>query len=120
MGFQWTSDGAQAASIGSPKYLGTIDATTTSRTNGQATTPFLNTGDGLKGKILLIVNDGTVNVRILPTATATGVVTVTRGANFGVPLTAGERVIVRMTHDYPFMAVITPVGTANLDIFELL
>lgn len=104
---------------GYPLYLGTVDATTTSKTNHEATTPFNDTGEALKGKVLLIVNAGTVDIRIHPMALNNGVVSNSRGAGFGVPVGAGERVTVRMGTSYGFMAVIATSSTANVDIWEL-
>lgn len=109
------------ASLGSPVYLGTIDAGATAKTNAEASTPFANTGDGLKNKVLLIANDSTsLTVRFHPVATSTGDATATRNAaGFGVPIGPGERVIVRMLADYAYLAVISPSGAANVDVWEL-
>jgi hypothetical protein len=103
---------------GSPVYLGTIDCTGTSKTNAQATTPFGNTGDMLKGKVLLVCNSGSVTVYVHPVATSTGTTTAVRGAGFGVPIGPGERVYITMNAKYPYIAAITTT-TANLDFWEM-
>lgn len=98
---------------GSPSYLGTIDATTTSKTNHQATTPFNNTGDGLSGKVLLIQSNS--DVFLLPVSTNTGTVTTTTG----VKIRADERVMLTMTQRHNWLAVICASGTANVRIWEM-
>jgi hypothetical protein len=83
-------------------------------------TPFNATGDGLAGKVLLVFNDGTVDVRILPVLLSTDDVTVTRNAaGFGVLVPAGGKVTLRMVAGLPFLAVITTSSTANVDVWEL-
>ena len=109
----------QGAIVGYPVYLGTYDATTTSKTNHQATTVFNNTGVALKGKVLCIYNAGSVDVRWHPTATNDGTTTNTRGATFGVPLAPGSFATVRMGETYGWLAVIATSSTANVDVWEL-
>lgn len=109
----------QNALNGYPVYLGTVDATTTSKTNHEATTAFNNTGEALTGKVLLIYNAGSVDIRVHPVATNTGTTTNTRGARFGVPIGPNERVIITMGRLYPWLAVIATSSTANVDVWEL-
>lgn len=100
---------------GTAKRLGVIQATTT-KNNHDTTTAFNNTGEALKGKILLLHADAACNVNF---GTANDVIahaTVTN-ANFGVPVAAGERIIVAMHRDYGWIAV---VGTANVTVWELI
>lgn len=112
----------QGAIVGYPIYLGTVDATTTSKTNKEATTPFNDTTPGLSGKVLLIYNAGSVDIRVYPVDTDTGVVTNTRaaGAKFGVPLAPGSFFTIRMGATYRWMAVITTSSTANVDFWEMM
>lgn len=113
------NDNLNQALNGYPVYLGTIDCTTTAKTNAEATTPFGNTGELLKGKVLLIKNAGSVDVYIHPVATSTGDVVTARGANYGVPLAAGERVYVTMGSAYGYISAIAASSTANLDFWEM-
>lgn len=118
MSIQLSAMDASLAALGSPRYLGTINAGTTAKTNAEASTPFAATGDALKGKMLLIVTDAAV--RLHGVATSDGDVTTTRNAaGFGVPLAADERVVIRVVDDYPYLSVITASGSANVDIWEL-
>lgn len=115
-----TSTGALDALNGIPIYLGTIDATTTSKTNHQATTPFNNTGSALCGKVLLIQNAGAIDIRIHPVTTNTDTVSNSRGTGFGPAISPGERVIVFMpTGSRCWVAGITTSSTANIDFWEL-
>lgn len=104
-----------------PLYLGTIDATTTSKTNAQATTAFNTTGDLLKGKVLLIQNAGIVTIRLYAVAASTDAVTNTRGAaaNFGPEIQPGERVVMAMDLSNGYLAGIATSSTANIDVWEL-
>ena len=108
---------------GSPRYLGVIDFTGTSKTNHEATTPFNNTGNALLGKVLLLqpsqacyilgvsANDGTVS------------------ATNGVYLFANERVEIVMddlpdvstqpSDLLPWLAVIRDSASGNLKVWEL-
>lgn len=106
---------------GSPRYLGTIDFTSASRTNGSgATTPF-NTA-GLTGKKILLQADQ--DVYILPVATVSGAVT---AAN-GVKLNSGERVVISMDDSdskapagelYAWLAALRVSADGNLKVWEL-
>ncbi len=109
----------QGAIVGYPVYLGTVDATTTAKTNKEATTPFNDTTPALSGKVLLVYNAGSVDVRLHPVDTDTGDTTNTRGAGFGVPLAAGAFFTIRMGSTYRWMSVITTSSTANVDFWEL-
>lgn len=102
-----------------PTYLGTIDATTTAKTNAEATTPFNTTGDLLKGKVLLIQNAGTVSIRLYAVNGSTDDVSNTRGAGFGPEIQPGERIIMVMNLSNGYLAGITTSSTANIDIWEL-
>lgn len=110
-----------AASVGAPFYLGSYNATGTAKTNAEVGTPFCTTGDCLLGKVLLIDNQGSVDVRILPVALSTGDVTTTRdAAGFGVLVAAGAKVTLTMPPSaLPYLSVITVSSTANVDVWEL-
>lgn len=103
---------------GSPSYLGTIDATTTSKTNTQATTTFPSTGD-LSGKVLLIQNAGSVDIRLSGVTSGTATVSNSRGVGFAVAIAPGERVIVTLKSNQTHLAVIATSSTANVDVWEL-
>jgi hypothetical protein len=109
-----TASSMLVRSQGLPKYLGTIDATTTSKTNAQATSAFGNTGTFLKRKMLLIQVSAACS--ILPVTASNG--TVTTGT--GVDLAANERVIITLDDDHGYIAAITASGTANVKIWELI
>lgn len=115
-----TGDALSNALNGYPLYLGTVDATTTSKTNAQATTAFAASGDALAGKVLMIQNAGTVSIRLHPVATSTGTVSNTRGAGFGPEIQPGERIDVTMGRTYSFLAIIATSGAANVDFWEMM
>lgn len=98
---------------GMPIFLGVIDATTTSKTNHEATTPFNNTGEALKGKTLLIQVSAECYIGV--TSTSTGTVTTANG----VKLAADERVIIMMGQSRGFLAAIHATATANVRVWEL-
>lgn len=105
----------QANAIGSPRYLGTLAATTTS-----GTFPPAGSTD-LSGKVLLIsVVDSTGTTRVHPVASSAGTVTGSRTGNHGVPWTDGDIKIVTMTDKDTHVAAICSVGTANVDFWELI
>lgn len=109
-----------AAAQGAPVYLGSYNATTSAKTNAEVATPFSNSGDGLAGKVLMVHNTGTDDVRILPVAGSTDDVTITRNAaGFGVLVSAGSKVTLRMQPAMPYLAVICPSSTATVDVWEL-
>lgn len=106
---------------GSPRYLGVIDFTSSSRTNASGATATFNVA-GLAGKTLLLQTDQ--DVYILPVATASGAVTSTNG----VKLTAGERVIIVMDdidskapagETYAWLAALRVSADGNLKVWEL-
>lgn len=116
-----TGDALGNALVGYPVYLGTIDATTTAKTQAEASTPFAHTGELLKGKVIVIHNAGSVDVRIHPVATSTGDVTSTRNAaGFGFTIKAGDQKAFRMGDQYGYLSVITVSSTANVDFHELI
>ena len=103
---------------GSPKYLGVIDYTGTSKTNHEATTPFNNTGDALCGKVLLI-HSATAS-HVLPVDTNTGTVTTATG----VPVGADAVRILTMPPSNTgltrcWLAVIRNAASGNLSVWEL-
>lgn len=101
---------------GTPVRLGVIAATTTIN-NHDTATAFSDTGNALEGKTLLVTCSAAANVNFAGTAnTVTASATVTNAA-YGVPLAAGERVIVTMARGYKWIAV---VGTANCTVWELM
>jgi hypothetical protein len=104
-----------AAIYGRKVLLGVIDATTTSKTNAQATSSFPSSGD-LTGKLLLIQADAAVHV--LEVNSSTGTVG-SSGSNRGVKLATDQLFYVNMTRDYGYLAAVTPSGTANVYIYEL-
>lgn len=98
---------------GTPVLLGTIVATTT-KNNHDTATPFNNTGDALKGKMLLIQPD--TACYILPGTANTATVTTSNGIKLG----AEERVILSMADDYGWLACVAVSGTTNCRIWELI
>jgi len=96
----------------SAEYLGVIVATTT-KNNHDTATPFSNTGDALKGKLLLVQSD--VACYILGGIANTATVTSTNG----VRIEANERVPFRMRRDQGWLACLPTTGTANLRVWEL-
>lgn len=108
------------ATLGSPKYRGTIAATTTSGTTVVAPAGGELNSD-LSGKVLLVCNDSdTATVRIHPVLTAASVVTTDRTGNFGVRVGPGECKELTMKAGESFLAAIVSTGaTANVDVWEL-
>jgi hypothetical protein len=105
--------------LGQWTYLGTIDATTTSKTNAEATTPFNTTGELLKGKLLMFMCDATT-VRVATVSTSTSTVTTNRTGSFGVPIaTANSAMYVLMGQRNGYIAAITSASTANVDVWEM-
>lgn len=99
---------------GSPKFLGVIDYTGTSKTNHEATTPFNNTSTALCGKLLLL--SATTAVHVLKVATNAGTVTTTTG----VPLQPNDRVIQLMDNSTNcWLAAIRASASGNLSVWEL-
>ena len=99
------------ALYGDAVLLGTIVATTT-KDNGDTSVPFNNTGEQLKGKLLLIQSD--VAVYIKQNSTASAGVT---AAN-GVKVLADEKFFVNMRSNKGYLSVLPVSGTANVKVFE--
>lgn len=100
---------------GTPVKLGAVVATTT-KNNHDTAVPFNNTGNALKGKVLLLHASAACNVNFAGadnTATASATATDT---TYGVPLSANERVTVSIHNDYGWIAV---VGSATVTVWEL-
>lgn len=108
---------------GSPTYLGTIDFTSASRTNGSgASVLFGNGSTALAGKVLLLQADQ--DVYILPVSTSTTAVTTANG----IKLFAGERVQISMKDLNPqeslaeenmWLAALRVSADGNLKVWEL-
>lgn len=106
---------------GSPRFLGAISFTSTSKTNNDATA-FNNTGTALCGKVLLLQTDQ--DVYILPVNTATGAVT----SSNGIKLLAGVTVTITMddldSRDeagefYGWLAALRVSADGTLKVWEL-
>lgn len=98
---------------GCPSYLGVIVATTT-KNNHDTAVPFNNTGEALKGKVLLFQSDvafylypGTTNA--VTATTANGIYI---AANVVYPLVMGS--------SYGWVAALSSSGTANVRVWELI
>lgn len=108
---------------GSPRYLGTIDFTSVSKTNGTATIPFNLASPGLAGKIIMMQSDQ--DIFILPVTSSATAVTSTNG----VTIYANERVILTMDdidpadivgESYGWLAVLRANGVnGSLRVWEL-
>lgn len=107
---------------GSLRYLGTIDFTSTSKTNAQATTPFSAASPSLAGKHLIL--QCTQDVYILPVTSSTGTVSSTNGFT----MYAGETKSFWMddynerANDgevYAWLAAIRVSSDGNLKVWEL-
>lgn len=98
---------------GAPVFLGVIDATTTSKTNAQATTAFGANEPYLTGKTLLIQPSAEIYLGV--SRTSSGTVTTSNG----VKVLADERVVICMDSAYAYLAAITASGTANVRVWEL-
>ena len=103
------------ATVGPWRYLGTIVATTT-KNNHDTATPFNNSGDALKGKLLMLQPDTACRVNV---GTTNAAAAATSGANKGPHLAADERVQVDMSGSYGWVACVADSGTTNLDVYEL-
>lgn len=97
---------------GTHTFLGTIIATTTKNNNDTAT-PFNNSGEALKGKVLLLQPDAACY--ILPGTLSTTTVTTTNGLKVG----ADQTYVIIMGAGYGFLACLAVTGTANLKVWEL-
>lgn len=98
---------------GTPNYLGVIVATTT-KNNHDTAVPFNDTGEALKGKVLLIQPDAVCYIYVGTVNTATA--TTTNGIKVG----ADERVIIAMGSSYGWLACVSSTGTTNCRVWELL
>jgi hypothetical protein len=96
---------------GTPVKLGTIIATTT-KNNHDTATPFNNTGDALKGKLLMLQPDAACYVSFGTTNAATAATT-------DVYLAAYERVLISMAENYGWIACVSVSGTTNLKVWEM-
>ena len=94
---------------GTHVFLGTIVATTT-KNNHDTAVPFNNTGEALKGKVLLVQPDAACH--ILPGLLNTSTVTTTNG----LKLAADQTYVIMMGSSYGWLAV---VGSASLKVWEL-
>jgi hypothetical protein len=101
---------------GCPSYLGVIVATTT-KNNHDTAVPFNNTGEALKGKVLLLQSDAAFY--LLPGTTNAATVA-TSGATTGVLVAANERVVMVMGSSYGWVAAVAVSGTANVKVWELI
>ena len=98
---------------GSPSFRGVIVATTT-KNNHDTVAAFNNTGDALKGRVLLLQPDAACYVYFGSTNAATATT-----AN-GIKLAADERVLVTMTRDNGWVACVSVTGTINLRVWEMI
>lgn len=98
---------------GSPSFLGVVVATTT-KNNHDTATPFNNTGEALKAKVLLVQCDAAAYV-LAGTANTATVTT----AN-GVKLAADEKAYIGMTAAQGWIAFLSVSGTANCRCWEVL
>lgn len=104
------------ALYGNPVHLGTIVATTT-KNNHDTSTVFNDTGDALKGKMLLLQSDAAFYVR----AGTVNTITVTAGTatTAGVKVEAGEKYILSLGRDQGWIACLSASGTATVQVFEM-
>ena len=100
---------------GTPVFLGVIVATTT-KSNHDTATPFNNTGEALKGKVLLIQTDTACYVNFGTTNAVTATGSATGGA---VHLADKEKMKVIMNSNYGWIAAVAVSGTSNVQIWEL-
>lgn len=97
--------GLTAALNGVPTYLGTIAASTTSKTQATTAVPFTIP----TGVLLLLVADAAVVFTVGSSVTATT----------GIPLAATEKWTTALRQSSTGLAAITASGTANLLVFRL-
>ena len=98
---------------GCPSYLGVIVATTT-KNNHDTAAAFNNTGEALKGKVLLLQSDAAFYLYPGTTNAATASTT------NGVLVAANERVVMVMGSSYGWVAALSVSGTANVKVWELI
>jgi hypothetical protein len=97
---------------GTPIYLGTIVATTT-KNNHDTAVPFSNTGEALKGKVIILQGD--TDFYLLPSTLNSGTTTTANG----VRVLAYERVEICMGTTYGWVACLAVSGTSNVKVWEL-
>lgn len=102
-----------AAIYGDPVYLGTIAATTTSKNNHSTGTAFNNTGEALKGKLLLVQPDVACYVRQVSANDGTA------SSTNGVKLAADQIFYLSMRSTKGWLACVSVSGTVNLRVFEM-
>jgi len=102
-----------AAIYGDPVYLGTIAATTTSKNNHDTGTPFNDTDEALKGKLLLVQPDVACYVRQADTNAGTA------SSTNGVKLAADQLFYVSMRSNKGWLACVSVSGSVNLRVFEM-
>ena len=100
---------------GVPAFLGVIVATTTKNNNDTAA-PFNNTGEALKGKVILLSPDTACWINFGATSAVTASTTPTAGSIF---VNARERISVIMSETVGWVACVAVTGTTNLQIWEL-
>lgn len=96
---------------GTPVLLGTIVATTT-KNNHDTAVAFNNTGDALKGKLLMLQPDAACYIDFGTANTGTATTS-------AIKLAADERVVVSMTEAHGWVACVSVSGTTNLRVWEL-
>jgi hypothetical protein len=107
-----TNPASMAALLnGTPVLLGTVIATTT-KNNHDTATPFNNTGDALKGKLLMLQPDAACYINFATTNAGTATTS-------AIKLAADERVVVSMTEAHGWVACVSASGTTNLRVWEL-
>lgn len=101
-----------AAIYGDPVYIGTIVATTT-KNNHDTAVAFNNTGEALKGMLLLVQPDAACYIRQVDTNA--GTVTTTNG----VKIAADQLFPVNMRSNKGWVACVPVSGTVNLRVFQM-
>lgn len=97
---------------GMPVLLGKIVATTTIN-NHDTATPFNNTGDALKTKVLLIQADAACHI-------AFGTTNAVTATTANLKLSADSIYTFVMGPDYGWLAIVSVSGTTNVKVCELL
>lgn len=102
-----------AALYGDPVYIGTIVATAAPADNANTSSPFCDSGERLRGKMLLLQPDVACYVR--QNAVVNGGVTSTNG----VKLAADQLFLTNMRGSKGYLAAVAVSGTVNLRVFEM-
>ena len=97
--------------VGCPTRLGVIICTT-SKNNHDTATPFNNTGNALKGKLLVVQPDAACYINAVTANNGTAATT-------DLKLDAGEKFYIQMGEDHGWLACIAVSGTVNLQVYEL-